>query len=414
MTVSEIPANMACHICGNSDLNVFLSLGATPLANAFLRPEQLGQTESRFPLDVCYCWGCGLVQLTVVVPGEVLFRDYPYQTGVSQTMIAHMAELASDAMGMEGRTRNDLIVDIGSNDGTLLASFKPYAVRVLGVEPASNIAALARQRGIPTLNAFFGKDVARQILSEHGPASVVLATNVLAHVTSLEEFVSGVAVLLSKSGSLVVEVPYLVDMIEGVEFDTIYHEHLRYYAVRPLVELFAHHGMVVADVKRVRIHGGSIRVVAKKLPATPSSGLAELLSLEARSRLNSLDTYLDFAVKARKVKSDLPAMLRDMKSHGKRVVGYGAPAKGNTLLNYCGIGTDLLDYLVDTTPSKQGRYSPGMHIPVIPENRFREEPPDYALMLAWNYEEEILRKEAAFLDSGGRFVIPIPAPRLVP
>jgi len=402
-----------CHICQNKKLHKFLSLGPIPLANSFLPPDQLGVTEPYYPLDVCFCSNCGLVQLAQIIAPEILFKDYAYLTGTSEPMKAHFAKLAESAIQRFSLTEGDLVLDIGSNDGTLLENFQRRGMRVLGIEPATNVAKLASLRGVETWDDFFDESLARRICSDKGQPRAILATNVLAHVADLEGFLRGVNHLLADDGVFGIEVPYLVDMLNRVEFDTIYHEHLRYFAVRPLIALFSKFGMSIVAVERVSVHGGSLRVYGQKfIPSLPSS-VTELLSLETEAKIDSLETYQKFAEDVRRLKEDLVSLLKALKKQGAKIAGYGAPAKGNILLNYCKIGTDILDYVTDTTPFKQGRYTPGMHIPVFPENHFHEFPPDYALLLAWNYADKILQKEEGYRQAGGKFIVPIPEPKLV-
>ena len=404
----------ACRVCRGEALHKFLSLGPMPLANRFLREDQLSMPEPYYPLDVYYCNTCGLVQLGYTVPPEVMFKDYPYLTSPSEPMKAHFARLAEDLIQRFNLLWEGLIVDIGSNDGTLLKNFQKHNIATLGVEPADNIAEWARSHGIETLNDFFSEGVAHKICAEKGQAKVILATNVFAHVDDLEDFLNGINCLLADDGILVIEVPYLVDLLNNLEFDTIYHEHLSYFAVRPLVTLFSRFGMGIVKVDRIGVHGGSLRLyVQKSADSLSSPSVNELLKLEMEAKLDSLDTYRKFADGVAQVREDLLSLLRALKAQGARITGYGAAAKGNTLLNYCKIGTDILDCITDTTPLKQGRYTPGMHIPVLPESHFHEASPDYALLLAWNYANEILQKEEKYRQAGGKFIVPIPKPRLV-
>ena len=403
-----------CRVCRGKTLNKFLSLGPMPLANTFLREDQLSMPEPYYPLGVCRCSTCGLVQLGFTVPPEVLFKDYLYLTGPSEPMKAHFAGLAEDLIQRFNPFPGGLVVDIGSNDGTLLKNFQKHNMVILGVEPADNIAECARSSGIETLNDFFSEEVAHKVCAERGQAKVILATNVFAHVHDLEDFLRGISCLLADDGIFVIEVPYLIDMLSNIEFDTIYHEHLSYFAVRPLVTLFSRFSIGIVEIERICVHGGSIRIyVQKSADSLSSSSVNELLKLEREAKLDSLDTYRKFAEGAAQVRKDLLSLLKALKAQGARIAGYGAAAKGNTLLNYCKIGTDILDYITDTTPFKQGRYTPGMHIPVLPESRFHQAPPDYALLLAWNYADEILRKEERYRQEGGKFIVPIPKPRLV-
>jgi SAM-dependent methyltransferase len=402
-----------CRVCQQETLEEFLSLGPTPLANRFLTREQLEEIEPSFPLDVYFCHTCGLVQLVDVVPAEVLFHDYPYLTGVSSPMRSHFAALAEDVAQEYHVGPGSLVVDIGSNDGTLLSGFRRFGPKILGIEPAANVAATANAAGIPTINQFFGPALAEEIARSRGPAQVVLATNVFAHVHDLDHFLQSVSAMLSAEGVLLIEVPYLVDMLNNTEFDTIYHEHLSYFAVRPMVALFTRFGMGIVGLKRLRVHGGSIRIVVQKSRAPQAPVVARILNEELERGLGSIRTYRDFAERVRVIEEELVDLLRNLKARGKLTVGYGAPAKGNTMLNFCKIGPDLLEYLVDATPAKQGRFSPGMHIPVLPETRFQADRPDYALLLAWNYTDEILKKERAYRERGGRFITPIPRPAIL-
>jgi hypothetical protein len=289
------------------------------------------------------------------------------------------------------------IIDIGSNDGTLLQNFKGANMKTLGIEPASNICAISKSCGIDAINDYFCSAVAKEVSREIGQADVITATNVL----------------LNDDGILVIEVPYLVDMLEKTEFDTVYHEHLSYFAIRPLVTFFNNYNMSIVHVKRIGIHGGSIRIfVQKKTESTPPS-VAALLKLEDDLKLGYLETYLKFSEAVTKIKIELLAILENLKKQGVSISGYGAPAKGNTLLNYCGIDTYILDYIIDTTPYKQGRYTPGMKIPIFPAEHFYSNPTDYSLLLAWNYSIAILEKEKVYRENGGKFIIPVPEPHIV-
>jgi novobiocin biosynthesis protein NovU/D-mycarose 3-C-methyltransferase len=402
-----------CRICQRPNLETFLSLGPMPLANSFLKQEQLNEPELHYPLDVVFCSNCGLVQLAQVVDPEIMFKDYAYQTGTSMPMREHFARLAETTMQKFKISERSLIMDIGSNDGTLLEYFQKANMRILGIEPAANIAELALSRGIDTLVDFFDRNLADRIRKEHGRPSVILATNVFAHVNDLDDFVDAVNILIADDGVFVIEVPYLMDMIARVEFDTIYHEHLSYFAVRPLVTLFSKFGMNIVDVEKVGVHGGSLRLYVQKSPASVGANVNELLRKEKEADIDSLATYNKFAQDTDRIREELTALLTSLKKQGAKITAYGATAKGNTLLNYCKIGTDLLEYVSDTTPFKQGCYTPGMHIPVFSESRFHESPPDYALLLAWNYAEEILHKENRYRQAGGKFIIPIPRPQII-
>ncbi|MDI6640084.1 MAG: methyltransferase domain-containing protein [Methanocellales archaeon] len=409
----DIILRMVCRVCGSKKLHKFLSLGPTPLANKFLRENQLGSPEVFYPLDVYFCSNCYLVQLLDVISPKVMFEEYVYLTGASKPMQIHFSGLAEDVIQSFRPSENSLVVDIGSNDGTLLQCFSKFGLRTLGIEPATNIARLAEAKGIQTVNDFFDEECAMKLHKEYGQANVILATNVFAHVDDLESFLRGINHLLSNDGIFIIEVPYLLNLLNNMEFDTIYHEHLSYFAVHPLVYLFRKFGMEVVDVKQVPVHGGSIRVFVQRSAKQQSQNVAKLLLMEREAKLDSLKTYLKFADEVALLKEKLVRLLKVLKKEGARITGYGAPAKGNILLNYCNIGTDVLDYITDTTPFKQGCYTPGMHIPVFPEKKFHEEPPNYALLLAWNYADEILQKESEYRQKGGKFILPIPEPKVI-
>jgi C-methyltransferase C-terminal domain/Putative zinc binding domain/Methyltransferase domain len=402
-----------CRVCKDSKLKTFLSLGPIPLSNAFLKEEQLMEKEPFFPLDVCFCPNCGMVQLAQVVDPNVMFKDYAYFTGTSAPMKTHFDGTAKRIIEKFNLPEGSLVADIGSNDGILLGWFKQRKMRVLGIEPATNIAKIANENGIDTVNEFFGESSARSISLSKGRPMVMTATNVFAHVNDLDDFVRGIRHMLDDNGVFVIEVPYLMEMLRKVEFDTIYHEHLSYFAVRPLVTLFKRFDMSVIDVERIDVHGGSIRVYAVKGERKSSDSVEKLLKLEADAGLDKFQTYEKFAVQVKDVRRELVALLKDLKSKGKTIVGYGASAKGNILVNYCRIGTETLDYIADTTPFKQGLYSPGVHIPVVAFDRFYKEPPDYTLLLAWNYAEAILKKESSYRESGGKFILPVPVPEII-
>lgn len=404
----------SCRICKGNRLTKFISLGQHPPPNRFLRKEQLNDPEPLCPADLYFCGDCALVQMLDVMPPEVMFKDHPYVSGTTATLSQHFQSVANELMERFEVPRGALVVDIGSNDGTFLKCFASFPVRVLGVEPAAKIAAIATNAGIDTVNEFFSSKIASEIRTKHGGAKLINAAGVFFHVDNLDDFVLGVQKLLADDGVFVVQAIYLVDMIERNSFDNIYHEHVCHYSIKPLEILFERFGMEIFDVRRVSIHGGSIvAYVSKKgrFPRSPS--VANLRAEEEQKGFHGIERFEEFAAKAEQVKKDLLAILRDLKSQGKRIVAYGAPAKGNTLLNYCRIGTDILDYAVEKNPLKWGLYTPGMHIPVIPEEDARSNPPDYYLMLAWNFLDELLAKEKDYRAKGGKFVVPIPEPRII-
>ncbi len=391
-----------CRICRGKDLTKVLDLGVMPLANSYLsRPTD---PEKWFPLQLLFCGDCALAQLSYVVNPTLMFREYAYRSSVSHTMSLHFKELADYIHSNFLRSSKDLVVEIGSNDGAMLKAFKGLGVRVLGIDPAKNLANLANDSGLETIPEFFGLKSAMRIRDTRGPARAILGNNVFAHVDNLHDLMEGVALLLDTEGVFSIEVPYLGDLNQNVEYDTIYHEHLSYFSVLPISKLFSKYGISIVSVSRIETHGGSIRVIGMK---KGRNSVHPFLKIERRAGLDRLETFETLAHRIEYQRDFLQLMIRDLKSRGNRIVGYGAPAKGNTLLNYCRIGLDALDYLIDTTPEKIRKYSPGMHIPIYDESQFRKDQPEYALMLAWNYEREILAKESSYT---GRFIIPLPSP----
>jgi 2-polyprenyl-3-methyl-5-hydroxy-6-metoxy-1,4-benzoquinol methylase len=384
-----------------------------PLANSYLDEDQLNLLEESYPIDVCFCTTCGLVQLDYVVPRERLFRNYAYLTGASEPLKTHFAALADDICQHHHLSQGSFVVDIGSNDGTLLTNFQKMGMHVLGIEPAKNVAQLAISNGIDTVNNFFGLEVAKALVAQHGPADVITATNVLAHITDLSDFLNGINCLMAADAIFVIEVPYLADLIANLEFDTIYHEHLSYFTLSSLNRLFTRFNLNITHASRINVHGGSLRIYVRKGLHRTSQLVDKLLKSESDLKLDSLDTYLEFANNIVELGKEIRSLLKSLKANGVNIVGYGAPAKGNVLLNYGQIGTDILDYIIDTTPFKQGRYTPGMHIPILPPQQFYENQPDFAFLLAWNYADDILQKEIAYRHSGGKFIIPVPILQVV-
>ena len=403
----------ACRICGSPRLDIFLSLGETPLANSFVRPGASGD-ELRVPLEVMRCLECGLVQLTVVVDPEVMFRDYAYATSASAPMRGHFEELAREIVERFA-PEGSFVVEVGSNDGVLLRPLGARGVRALGVEPASNLAAVANAEGLETLNEFFGTPVAERLRAERGPAKVVVGNNVLAHIDALPDVARSLGVLLDEDGVFVAEVPYLFDLLDHVEYDTVYHEHLSYFHLAPLGVLFAQVGMELFDVKRLPTHGGSIRMYVGRSGRHPiTAGLRDLTATESRRLADASSVFTTFTGKVASQRTALRALLGDLRSTGKRLAGYGATAKGNTMLNYCGVGTETLAFIADTTPYKLGLLTPGTHIPVRPESAIDEQGIEILLLLAWNYADAIVARMTGYTGRGGRFIHPIPLPRMLP
>jgi SAM-dependent methyltransferase len=403
-------------MCRGARLHKFLDLGSTPPADQFLFERQLKDKEESYPLCVVVCDDCGLVQLDYVVPSEILYcNDYPYESSTTSAGRRHWSEFAETVKHMMGLDGKDLVIDVGSNVGVLLQMFKDRGVRVLGVDPAANIAAIANRNGIETEAAFFNEDVARQIVSSHGHASVITGTNVFAHMDDVHGVMRAVDHLLNDHGVFIVEAPYLIDLLQDFEYDTIYHEHLSYLSLKPLQKFFAGFGMEIFEVQRRDIHGGSFRFfVQRKKGGRPISPvIGELLAAEEKEGIYSHERLKQFSDRVAKNRDDLRTLLLTLKSHGKRIAAVSAPAKGMTLLNYCGLDTTILDFVTEKAQLKIGRYTPGAHIPVVADDVLYEKQPDYALLLAWNFAEEIMGNLKRFSDNGGKFIIPIPHPKIV-
>jgi hypothetical protein len=406
---------VSCRVCGGERLDQFLDLGETPLANAF-SSAPFPADERRYRLAVSFCRDCGHVQLVETLPPDRLFSDYLYVSGTSESLRHHFEGLAADLIERQQPWRpGDFVVEIASNDGTLQSAFAARELRCIGVEPAANVAALAREAGHEVLVDFFNLETARRMRQRHGPARVITGSNVLGHVDELRDFVAGLSHLLADDGLLCMEVPHLLELLRHCEFDTIYHEHVSYMALRVLRRLFADAGLTLFEVTPVSVHGGSIRVFARHRATgvQPSSKLVALLAEEEAEGLGSAATFHAFAKRVASVKRELISLLTELRERGARIAGYGAAAKGNTLLNYCGIGRDYLDFVVDRSPLKQGLYSPGASLPVCPVERLREDRPDYLLLLAWNFAEEIMAQQADYARAGGRFIIPLPTPTVI-
>lgn len=413
--MKAITQNRGCRICKSSQLTKILKFGPQPLANAFLKKPQLQNKEPFYPLDVYFCRKCHLVQLKDIVSPSVLFNNYVYVSSTSSVFIKHFTNFAANTIKRFNLSDHSLVIDIGSNDGILLKPYAKRGIKVLGIEPAENIARLARKDGIDTISDFFNSPLVKKIKYKYGNADVIAATNVFAHINDIDEIAQGVRELLQDNGVFIIEAPYLVDFLEKNLFDTVYHEHLSYYALSPLVTFFAKHNMRVFDVVRVATHGGSLRVFVKKYRAKYkiSPNVQKLLMLEKLRKLNLLSTYHEFAKRVEKNKFTLIKLLNKLKKINQTIAGYGAPAKGNTLLNYFGITTKYLDYIVDDSVYKQKLYTPGTRIPVVSPKELDLNPPDYILILAWNFSEAIIKKYTDLKNQGVKFIIPVPKPQII-
>lgn len=410
---SRVTTPVCCRSCGATPLAPVLSLGATPLANA-LR-DDTGRPEARFSLELAHCPHCSLVQITTEVPPDDLFRDYVYFSSFSETMLRHASELAKRVTDVENLGPKSLVVEAASNDGYLLKNYAAAGVQVLGIEPARNVARVAvEQHGIPTRAEFFGREYAAHLGAEGLRADVFHAHNVLAHVPDLNGFVAGIRTLLKPTGVAVIEAPYVKDMLDHCEFDTIYHEHLCYFSLTALDRCFRRHGLVIRDVERVPIHGGSLRLFAA--PAESVGAVSQrvtfLLAEETWWGVGTLEPYRAFAQRVAEIRRGLRAMLEQLKTSGKRIAAYGASAKGSTLLNFCGIGSETLDFVVDRSTAKQGKLTPGTGLRIYAPDKLLEEMPDYTLLLTWNFADEILRQQADYRARGGKFIVPVPHPRV--
>ena len=404
-----------CRACGGQRLRRFLSLGPQPLANSFLRSRDEFAGELRHPLDVYFCEGCSLVQILDVIDPEVLFRHYLYVTGTSETIAAHNREYARAVVETLALGSGDLVVEIASNDGSLLKCFQPYGVKTLGVEPATNITEIAVASGVETVNKFFDSVTAEEVRQSYGPARVVIGNNVLAHVDDTLDFLRGCANLLAEDGLVIIEVPYLRDLLDLAAYDTVYHEHHCYFSATSLKRLCEAAGLLAVRIDRLPVHGGTLRMYAglRNRHEHRADEIEAMIEEERRAGMSDFARYEKLAAGVVANRRDILRLLEGLKREGKTVAGYGAPAKGNTLLNYCGITTDLLPYTVDKSHLKIGLYTPGTHIPVLPASTLIERQPDYSLILAWNFAEEIMRQQREYRERGGRFIIPIPIPKVV-
>jgi SAM-dependent methyltransferase len=411
ISVSE--SRKTCRVCQSPEIQFVLSLGTTPLADGLRRKEQLSQSEPMFPLNVAFCPKCSLVQILETVPPEVLFcQDYPYYSSFSPALLHHSRANAVELIENRRLNVDSLVIELASNDGYLLKNFVEHGIPVLGIDPAEGPARAAEKVAVPTLCTFFGESLARQLAATGKAADVIIGNNVLAHVADLHGFVDGIRILLKEDGVAVIEMPYVKDLVDHCLFDTIYHEHLCYFSVTALDCLFRKHALFLNDVKRFSTQGGSLRIYVEK-KENASSTVRDMLRTEAAERVNQIDYYRDFAQKVEAIRTELRRLLLSLKERGARIAAYGAAAKGSTMINYCGIGTELVDFVVDRNTHKQGLYMPGQAIPVLAPEALLERMPDYVLLLAWNLVDEIRQQQKEYQERGGRFIMPVPSPRIV-
>ncbi|MEU0518932.1 class I SAM-dependent methyltransferase [Streptosporangium sp. NPDC006007] len=404
-----------CRLCGSTSLASVVDLGATPPCERFLTAEQLDEPEVTYPLHLRVCTGCGLAQIPPLITPEDTFTEYAYFSSYSTSWVEHARRFVHGAVDRLGLDDGSFVVEVASNDGYLLGHVVDLGIRCLGVEPSRNVGQAARERGVPTVTAFLGPETGAGVRAEHGPADLVVANNVYAHIPDVAGFTRGLRALVADDGWVSVEVQHLLTLMEHNQYDTIYHEHFQYYTVASAQRALASGGLSLVDVEPLPTHGGSIRLWARPEEAAgePGERVAEVLAAEKAAGLHELSGYAEFAARVARVRRDLLRFLVEAAEQGRTVVGYGAPGKGNTLLNHCGIRADLLRYTVDRNPYKHGRFTPGTRIPILPPERIAEDRPDYVLVLPWNLREELTGQLSFVHDWGGRLVFPIPSLEIV-
>lgn len=403
----------ACRSCGSPRIEVFLDLGVTPLVDRLVEAHRRDEVEPAFPLETALCHDCSLVQITETVDPELLFEDsYPYYSSFSPALLAHSRDNVLDILSRRELGPDSLVIELASNDGYLLRNYVEAGVPVLGIDPAPGPALAAQKIGVRTQNAFFTRALADQLAADGVRADIIHGNNVLAHVADTNGFVAGIAAVLKDDGMVVIEAPYLRPLIDQIAFDTIYHEHLCYFSVTAFDILFRRHGLYLNEIKHLSIHGGSIRFYAEKVERVGTS-VKDALAAEVRDGLTSIDYFRGFSAHVDHLRHDLVGLLKRLKAEGKTIAAYGAAAKGSTMINYAGIGTDLIDFVVDRNVHKHGKLMPGQKIPIRPAEALSEIQPDYVLLLAWNFADEIIAQQSTYQEQGGKFIIPVPVPRIV-
>jgi hypothetical protein len=407
----------SCRFCGEALSDTVVDLGMSPLCESYVRPDQLNSMEPFYPLHVLVCRSCWLVQLDQYVSAEHIFTEYAYYSSFADSWVEHARRYTEAMIDRFGYGPYSHVVELASNDGYLLQWFVKEGVPALGIEPAANVAEAAEERGVPTLVRFFGVELAEELAAEGRHADLLIGNNVLAQVPDLNDFVAGMKIVLAERGVLTMEFPHVMRLIDENQFDTVYHEHFGYFSLNTVRTIFRHHGLAVFDVEEIPTHGGSLRVFARHVEDDSKPVLAavgELLDREIAFGLCDVERYRRFAAQVEETKRGILGLLIELKRDGKRIAGYGAPGKGNTLLNYCGIRTDFLDFTVDRNPYKQGRFLPGTHIPILGPEEIERQRPDYVFILPWNFKDEIMAQLAGIREWGGQFIVPIPEAHIVP
>ena len=404
-----------CRLCKSKNLKMFLDLGHHPPSDQFIKENRINKKIEYYPLKVNNCMSCGFKQLNYVVDPTILYQeDYPYESSLTKDGNNHFKEFAKSCKKKFLLNKNDFVVDVGSNVGNLLSHFKKIRIKTLGVDPAKNICQIANKRGIKTINSFFSQKICRKIKKKYGQAKIITGSNVFAHIDDLDEFFKSVKILLKTDGALIVEVPYFLNLIKNLEYDTIYHEHLSYITLIPLIKYLNKKNLEIFDVEKKDIHGGSIRIfIGIKKKFQKSEKLKKILIKEKQSKLNNMNNLLNFSEKVKKNRMQLVNLLMKLKSKNKKIAVLSAPAKGMTLLNYCKIDKDLIEFATEKSKLKINTFTPGVNIKVFSDREIYKKKPDYALILAWNFYKEIIRNNKQFFNLGGKFIIPVPKPRII-